>query len=72
MKTYPFDKRFLNFEDPEVLKLMVGKDKAKNWKEVFGFNFVSYGGDKSEVSLILLNQSYSLSNKNLNQILILI
>ena len=40
----------MNFEDPEILKLMVGKKMKKNWKETYGFDFVAYGGDKSEVS----------------------
>ena len=48
--TYPFDKRFRNLEDPEVIKLMSGKDFRKNWKEVYGFDFLSYKGDYSEVS----------------------
>ena len=48
--TYPFDNRFLNYEDPEVLKLMTsGKDMEKNWKEVYGVDFVSHRGDQSEV-----------------------
>ncbi|XP_023340364.1 uncharacterized protein LOC111710493 [Eurytemora carolleeae] len=51
VKTYSFDKRFMNFEDPEILKLMVGKKMKKNWKETYGFDFVSYGGDKSEALL---------------------
>ncbi|XP_023345130.1 uncharacterized protein LOC111714290 [Eurytemora carolleeae] len=50
--TYPFDNRFLNYEDPEVLKLMTtGKDMEKNWKEVYGVDFVSHRGDQSEVLL---------------------
>ena len=36
-----FDKRFFNWEDPEVLKIMTGEDKERIWKEVYGFDFVA-------------------------------
>ena len=49
MPTYPFDKRFLNFADPEVLKLMVGDELEKNWKETYGFDHASYLNDSSKV-----------------------
>ena len=50
--TYPFDKRFINFEDPKVLKMMTGKDILKNWQDAFGFNFASKEGDSSEVGFL--------------------
>ena len=50
----------MNFEDPEILKLMVGKKMKKNWKETYGFDFVSYGGDKSEVSFSKKNLNWSI------------
>ena len=50
VQTYPFDKRFLNFADPAVLKLMVGDDLEKNWKETYGFDFASHLEDGSKVS----------------------
>ncbi|XP_023344500.1 uncharacterized protein LOC111713794 [Eurytemora carolleeae] len=49
--TYPFDKRFLNFADPEVLKLMVGDELEKNWKETYGFDHASYLDDSSKALL---------------------
>ena len=54
MKTYPFDKRHLNFDDPEVLKEMIGKNLEKNWKETYGVDFAALAdGDGSEVGIIL-------------------
>ena len=50
MKTYPFDKRFLNFEDPEILKMMTGKDQSIHWKEAYGFDHASPSKDQ-KVSL---------------------
>ncbi|XP_023324173.1 uncharacterized protein LOC111698145 isoform X2 [Eurytemora carolleeae] len=47
--TYPFDNRFLNFEDPEVLKYMTGKNKTQKWREVYGYDFASKLGDTSDV-----------------------
>ena len=38
-----FDKRFFNFEDPEVFEQMTGKDMIKHWKETYGHDFVAYG-----------------------------
>ena len=49
MLTIPFDKRYLNFDDPEVFKLMTGNDLEKNWKETFGFDFASVAEDNSKV-----------------------
>ncbi|XP_023332753.1 uncharacterized protein LOC111704672 [Eurytemora carolleeae] len=45
--TIPFDKRFLNFEDPKILKLMIGKNLEKHWKETYGFDFAAVAGDNS-------------------------
>ncbi|XP_023345922.1 uncharacterized protein LOC111714920 [Eurytemora carolleeae] len=47
--TYPFNNRFLNFEDPEVLKYMTGKNKTQKWREVFGYDFASKQGDSGDV-----------------------
>ena len=52
VSTIPFDKRFLNFEDPKVLKLMIGKNLEKHWKETYGFDFAAVAGDNSGVCKI--------------------
>ncbi|XP_023340610.1 uncharacterized protein LOC111710724 isoform X2 [Eurytemora carolleeae] len=47
--TFPYDKRFMNFEDPEVVKEMLDtKELEKKWKEVYGFDFAHLGFDGSE------------------------
>jgi len=48
-RTMKFDKRFFNFEDPEVFKEMTGKDYQKNFKEVYGYDFVSRVGENFDV-----------------------
>ena len=47
--TYPFDNRFLNFEDPGVLKQMIGEGYQNHWKEVYGFDFAEISRDSSPV-----------------------
>lgn len=36
-----FDRRFFNFEDPEVFVNMTGDDLKIHWKETFGFDFAA-------------------------------
>ena len=41
----------MNFDDPEVLKQMIGKNLEKNWKETYGVDFAALDdGDGSEVN----------------------
>ena len=40
-RSVKFDKRFFNFEDPEVFKEMTGEEMSKNWKETYGFDFAA-------------------------------
>ncbi|XP_023335743.1 uncharacterized protein LOC111707004 isoform X2 [Eurytemora carolleeae] len=65
VKTYPFDKRFMNYEDPEILKLMtdllymfstlgIGKNKKRNWKETYGVDHASKN-TKQEANKVLLD-----------------
>ena len=55
--TYPFDKRFMNFEDPKILKLMLGTEVKKQWKEAYGFDFASRDSkDMSDVLFFIFIQ----------------
>jgi len=53
VKPVEYDKRFFNFEDPEVFKMMTGKNFEQNWKEAYGFDFVAQvQNNKSESVMI--------------------
>ena len=36
-----FDRRFFNFEDPEVFENMTGENLNTHWKETYGFDFAA-------------------------------
>jgi len=42
-RTKKFNKRFFNFEDPAVFKMMMGKNRKKHFRETYGVDYVNSG-----------------------------
>ena len=55
-----FDRRFFNFEDPEVFENMTGKDMVKHWRETYGIDFAAAENGNADSNTRNINDAFSM------------